>query len=78
MTKITAIQTIRTRASGHWVFVKALTAPPGLYGIGSTGDHYHPTTVFTAIETIAVSHTTAPHGVASHSPTAATSSITAN
>lgn len=53
MTKITAIQTIRTRASGRWVFVKVLTDQPGLYGIGSASDHYHSTTVITAIETIA-------------------------
>src|SRR5450631_3419675 len=31
----------------------------------------------TAIDTTVVSHTTAPHGVASHNPTAATSSMTA-
>lgn len=53
MTKITAIQTIRTRAAGRWVFVKVLTDQPGLYGIGSASDHYHSGTVITAIETIA-------------------------
>ncbi len=53
MPKITAIQTIRTRAAGRWVFVKVLTDQPGLYGIGSASDHYHSSTVITAIETIA-------------------------
>lgn len=53
MPKITAIQTIRTRAAGRWVFVKVLTDQPGLYGIGSASDHYHSATVITAIETIA-------------------------
>ena len=53
MTKITAIQTIRTRAAGRWVIVKVLTDQPGLYGIGSASDHYHSSTVITAIETIA-------------------------
>ncbi|MBX3052531.1 MAG: bifunctional D-altronate/D-mannonate dehydratase [Caldilineaceae bacterium] len=53
MPKITAIQTIRTRAAGRWVIVKVLTDQPGLYGIGSASDHYHSSTVITAIETIA-------------------------
>ncbi len=53
MTKITAIETIRTRASGTWLFVKVLTDQPGLYGIGSASDHYRTRTVQTAIETIA-------------------------
>jgi len=53
MTKITAIETIRTRAAGRWVIVKVLTDQPGLYGIGSASDHYHSSTVITAIETIA-------------------------
>ncbi|MFZ1753470.1 MAG: enolase C-terminal domain-like protein, partial [Caldilineaceae bacterium] len=47
------IQTIRTRAAGRWVIVKVLTDQPGLYGIGSASDHYHSSTVITAIETIA-------------------------
>ncbi|GIV80249.1 MAG: D-mannonate dehydratase CC2812 [Litorilinea sp.] len=53
MPKITAIQTIRTRAAGTWVIVKVLTDQPGLYGIGSASDHYRAKTVITAIETIA-------------------------
>ena len=53
MTKITDIQTIRTRANGTWVFVKVLTDQPGLYGIGSASDHYRARTVVTAVETIA-------------------------
>ncbi|MCB0110685.1 MAG: bifunctional D-altronate/D-mannonate dehydratase [Caldilineaceae bacterium] len=53
MTKITDIQTIRTRANGTWLFVKVLTDQPGLYGIGSASDHYRARTVQTAIETIA-------------------------
>ena len=35
MTKITRIETIRTRADGTWLFVKVHTDQPGLYGIGS-------------------------------------------
>lgn len=53
MTKITAIETIRTRVNGTWLFVKVLTDQPGLYGIGSASDHYRAKTVQTAIETIA-------------------------
>lgn len=53
MTKITAIETIRTRINGTWLFVKVLTDQPGLYGIGSASDHYRAKTVQTAIETIA-------------------------
>ena len=53
MTKITAIETIRTRVNGTWLFVKVLTDQPGLYGIGSASDHYRARTVQTAIETIA-------------------------
>lgn len=53
MTKITAIETIRTRVNGTWLFVKVLTDQPGLYGIGSASDHYRAKTVQTAVETIA-------------------------
>jgi len=53
MPKITAIQTIRTRANGSWLIVKVLTDQPGLYGIGSASDHYHAKTVATAVENIA-------------------------
>ncbi|MEZ4869533.1 MAG: enolase C-terminal domain-like protein [Caldilineaceae bacterium] len=53
MTKITGVETIRTRAAGTWVIVKVLTDQPGLYGIGSASDHYRAQTVITAIETIA-------------------------
>ncbi|MEZ4675726.1 MAG: hypothetical protein R2932_15990 [Caldilineaceae bacterium] len=52
MTKITEIQTIRTRVNGTWLVVKVLTDQPGLYGIGSASDHYRARTVQTAIETI--------------------------
>ena len=41
--KITAIQTIRTRAAGRWVIVKVLTDQPGLYGFSTTHDHHSPT-----------------------------------
>ena len=53
MTKITGIETIRTRANGTWLFVKVLTDQPGLYGIGSASDHYRCKVIQTAIETIA-------------------------
>lgn len=53
MPKITAIETIRTRVNGTWLFVKVLTDQPGLYGIGSASDHYRAKTVQTAMETIA-------------------------
>lgn len=53
MTKITDIQTIRTRVNGTWLFIKVLTDQPGLYGIGSASDHYRARTVQTAVETIA-------------------------
>ncbi len=53
MPKITAIQTIRTRANGTWLFVKVITDQPGLYGIGSASDHYRCKVVQAAIENIA-------------------------
>lgn len=53
MPKITEIQTIRTRASGTWLFVKVLTDQPGLYGIGSASDHFRCKVVQAAIENIA-------------------------
>ncbi len=52
MTKITGIETIRTRADGTWLFVKVLTDQPGLYGIGSASDAYRCKVVQTAIETV--------------------------
>ena len=53
MPKITAIETIRTRANGTWVFIKVHTDQPGLYGIGSASDHYRAKTIIAATETIA-------------------------
>ena len=53
MTRITGIETIRTRADGTWLFVKVLTDQPGLYGIGSASDHYRARVVQTAVETVA-------------------------
>ena len=53
MTKITEVKVIRTRATGMWAIVKVLTDQPGLYGIGSASDVYHPETVIKAVETIA-------------------------
>ena len=53
MTKITGIETIRTRVNGTWLFVKVLTDQPGLYGIGSASDHYRARVVEAAIETVA-------------------------
>ena len=50
MAKIKEIQCIRTRVNGTWVIVKVTTDQPGLYGIGSASDHYHPQTVVTAVE----------------------------
>ena len=53
MTKITGIETIRTRADGTWLFVKVLTDQPGLYGIGSASDHYRAKVVQTAMASVA-------------------------
>jgi mannonate dehydratase len=53
MTKITDVRVIRTRATGMWVIVKVLTDQPGLYGIGSASDVFHPETVMKAVETMA-------------------------
>jgi mannonate dehydratase len=50
MPKITQIRCIRTRADGTWIIVKVLTDQPGLYGIGSASDYYHPTAVMAVIE----------------------------
>ncbi len=38
--KITAIQTIRTRAPGRWVIVKVLTDQPGLYSFPTTHNRH--------------------------------------
>lgn len=53
MAKIKEIQTIRTRATGTWLFVKIITDQPGLYGIGSASDHFRCKVVQAAIENIA-------------------------
>lgn len=50
MSRIKEIRCIRTRANGTWVIVKVVTDQPGLYGIGSASDHYHPEAVIAAIE----------------------------
>jgi mannonate dehydratase len=50
VSKITQIRCIRTRADGTWIIVKVLTDQPGLYGIGSASDYYHPAAVIAAIE----------------------------
>ena len=34
----------------RWVFVKIITSEPGLYGIGSAGNHFQPYAVIAAIE----------------------------
>ncbi|MDA0710131.1 MAG: mandelate racemase [bacterium] len=52
MPKITGVEIIRTRSNATWVFVKVLTDQPGLYGIGSSSDHYRAATVVAAIETM--------------------------
>ena len=52
MAKIKDIQTIRTRATGTWLFVKIITDQPGLYGIGSASDHFRCKVVQTAIENL--------------------------
>ncbi|MFC1712347.1 enolase C-terminal domain-like protein [Candidatus Poribacteria bacterium] len=52
MAKIKEIRCIRTRVNGTWVIVKVITDQPGLYGIGSVSDYYHPETVIKAVETI--------------------------
>jgi mannonate dehydratase len=52
MTRITGIETIRTRADGTWLFVKVHTDQPGLYGIGSASDHYRCRVIQTAIEAV--------------------------
>jgi mannonate dehydratase len=48
--KITGVRCIRTRADGSWVIVKVLTDQPGLYGIGSASDRFHPLAVMAVIE----------------------------
>ncbi|MBT5875631.1 MAG: mandelate racemase [Candidatus Latescibacteria bacterium] len=50
MAKITEVRCIRTRINGTWTIVKVLTDQPGLYGIGSASDHYHPKAVIDTIE----------------------------
>ncbi|MCU0521150.1 MAG: mandelate racemase [Anaerolineae bacterium] len=52
MPKIVDVKVIRTRATGMWVIVKVLTDQPGLYGIGSASDVFHPETVAKAVETL--------------------------
>ncbi|SVE32254.1 uncharacterized protein METZ01_LOCUS485108, partial [marine metagenome] len=50
MAKIKEIRCIRTRINGTWTIVKVITDQPGLYGIGSASDHYHPEAVIEVIE----------------------------
>ena len=50
MAKIKGIKCIRTRVNGTWTIVKVITDQPGLYGIGSASDHYHPEAVIEVIE----------------------------
>lgn len=45
MAKIAKIRCIRTRHDRSWTIVKVETDQPGLYGIGSASDMYHPTAV---------------------------------
>lgn len=51
--KITDVKVIATSGGRNyrWIFVKILTSEPGLYGIGSAGNHYQPHAVIAAIET---------------------------
>jgi len=53
MAKIREIRCIRTRADGRWLIVKVETDQPGLYGIGSASDYFHPEAVMAAVETMA-------------------------
>src|SRR5665213_2609049 len=50
MTRIRDIRCIRTRADGRWIVVKVETDQPGLHGIGSASDYYHPEAVIAAVE----------------------------
>ncbi|WP_042159403.1 enolase C-terminal domain-like protein [Paenibacillus gorillae] len=50
MAKIAGIKCIRTRHDRTWTIVKVETDQPGLYGIGSASDMYHPTAVEQVIE----------------------------
>ncbi len=45
--KITDVKAI---ATGQWVFLKVFTSEPGLYGIGSASNLFHPAAIATAIE----------------------------
>lgn len=46
------VRVIPTSAGGRyrWTFLKILTSEPGLYGIGSAGNHYQPYAVAAALE----------------------------
>ncbi len=50
MAKIKEIRCIRTRADGSWVIVQVLTDQPGLVGIGSASDIFHPEAVIALVE----------------------------
>lgn len=50
MAKIKEVRCIRTRVNGTWVIIKIITDQPGLYGIGSASDHYHPEAVIKTVE----------------------------
>src|SRR6266849_7775564 len=50
LSKITGIRCIRTRADGSWVILKVLTDQPGLYGIGSASDRFHPLAVLAVVD----------------------------
>ncbi|MCC6392155.1 MAG: starvation-sensing protein RspA, partial [Bryobacterales bacterium] len=49
---ITGFKVITTSGGGnyHWIFLKLLTSEPGLYGIGSAGNHFQPFAVAAALE----------------------------
>jgi mannonate dehydratase len=49
---ITGFKVITTSGGGnyHWIFLKLLTSEPGLYGIGTAGNHFQPFAVVAALE----------------------------
>ena len=50
--KITDVKVIATNGGARyrWIFVKVMTSEPGLYGIGSAGNHYQSQAVIAAVE----------------------------
>ena len=50
--KITRAKVIATSGGRRyrWIFLKVLTSEPGLYGIGSAGNHYQPYAVIAALD----------------------------